>query len=315
VSDGVLAYAFAAGIFAAVNPCGFAMLPAYIAWFVGLHGDPADEGSVDSTLSRALLVGGVVSAGFLAVFGVTGLLLHAGLRVLIDTIPWIALGVGVVMVVLGFAVLRGYQFSLTLGRKAPSRRNLRSMFTFGVSYALASLSCTLPVFLSVVVGSLATTSLIGGVATLGVYGLAMSLSLLGITLAVALARHGTVRRLRQISRYVNPAAGVLLILAGAYITWFWALNLRSGADATGAAGRFVESLSQRAVQFTGDHWPVIAVALTLAVLATVLRLLLREPERGPMSSGDEVRPPDGEDPGRQASHHGQGEPSDRGAGA
>jgi hypothetical protein len=95
---------------------------------------------------------------------------------------------------------------------------------------------------------------------------------------VGLARHGTVRRLRQVSRYANPVAGVLRIIAGAYITWFWALNLRSGAGATGATGRFVETISQRAVQFTGDNWPIIGTVLAAVVVAAVLRLLLRPPE-------------------------------------
>lgn len=274
MNDAPLALAFAAGLVATFNPCGFAMLPAYIGWFVGLDDDGEAEDSVDATLSRALLVGAVVSAGFLTVFGIAGLLLHAGLRVLIDVIPWVALSIGLAMVGLGIATLRGHQVKLSLTREAPGQRSRRSMFSFGISYALASLSCTLPVFLTVVVGSLATTSLLGGIATLAVYGLAMSLTLLGLTLAVALTHRGTVRRLRRLSRYVNTAAGILLVVAGAYITWFWAQNLRSGAGATGGTGRFVETLSQRVVEVAGDNWVIVGAVLGAAVLGVMLRLLL-----------------------------------------
>jgi cytochrome c-type biogenesis protein len=281
VDGAPLALAFTAGLVATFNPCGFAMLPAYIAWFVGTDGDDRGDGSVDAALGRALLVGGVVASGFLTVFGIAALLLHVGLRIVIDVIPWVALGVGVAMIVLGAAVIGGYKIPLALGRTAPSQRDLRSMFAFGISYALASLSCTLPVFLTVVVGSLATTSAIGGITTLAAYGLAMSLSLLGVTVAVSLARHGTVQRFRRMTRHVDVVAGGLLIAAGLYITWYWAITLRSGAGATGATGGFVEALSQRALQVTSDHWTVITGALIAVIAAAALRVLLRPTVRRP----------------------------------
>ena len=36
--DGAFAYAFTAGMVATVNPCGFAMLPAYLSYFLGIEG-------------------------------------------------------------------------------------------------------------------------------------------------------------------------------------------------------------------------------------------------------------------------------------
>ena len=36
MSEQTLVLALAAGMLATVNPCGFAMLPAYLAWFLGL---------------------------------------------------------------------------------------------------------------------------------------------------------------------------------------------------------------------------------------------------------------------------------------
>ena len=35
VIDGLFAYAFTTGMLATVNPCGFAMLPAYLSYFLG----------------------------------------------------------------------------------------------------------------------------------------------------------------------------------------------------------------------------------------------------------------------------------------
>jgi cytochrome c-type biogenesis protein len=89
--DAPLAFAFTAGMVATVNPCGFAMLPAYLSYFIGLEDGGEDaRGSV----ARALVVGVAVSAGFLAVFGVAGLLITAGIRSFIDYLPWVAIVIG-----------------------------------------------------------------------------------------------------------------------------------------------------------------------------------------------------------------------------
>ncbi|MGD9755164.1 MAG: cytochrome c biogenesis protein CcdA, partial [Acidimicrobiia bacterium] len=50
-----LALAFAAGMLATVNPCGFAMLPAYLSYFVGLEDDPSAAGA-DRTVLRSVAV-------------------------------------------------------------------------------------------------------------------------------------------------------------------------------------------------------------------------------------------------------------------
>src|SRR5207237_1188651 len=48
---------------ATVNPCGFAMLPAYLSFFLGLEDERA-------SISRALVVAVAVTAGFAATFAV-----------------------------------------------------------------------------------------------------------------------------------------------------------------------------------------------------------------------------------------------------
>ena len=186
--DAPIGLAFAAGLVATVNPCGFAMLPAYLSYFMGLEGADEDE-KTNAGVGQALKVGAIVSLGFLVVFGTTGLLINAGVRSIIDWIPYVALGVGVLMVFLGIAMFRGYQLSIGFLKVqgGTSSRDNKSVFTFGVSYALASLSCTLPVFLSVVVGSIASANFISGFLTYIAYGLGMSALLMALTLAVAFA--------------------------------------------------------------------------------------------------------------------------------
>ena len=274
--DAPIGLAFAAGLVATINPCGFAMLPAYLSYFMGLEGAEEDHDS-GAGVTQALKVGAVVSLGFLFVFGTTGLLINAGVRSIIDWIPYVALGIGAAMVLLGIAMFGGLQISIGFLKVqgGTSSRDSKSVFTFGVSYALASLSCTLPVFLSVVVGSIASNSFVAGFLTYIAYGLGMSALLMGLTLAVAFAKEGLVRRLRSMLKYVQKVSSAFLVVAGLYIVWFWAGSLSSDAGEQGAAAGIVERWSASLTNWIGDRSGSIGLLLgglvAIAILSSVLK--------------------------------------------
>ncbi|MCP4304503.1 MAG: cytochrome c biogenesis protein CcdA [bacterium] len=263
-----IALAFAAGMVATVNPCGFAMLPAYLSYFMGLDGDAPR--SRPASVASAFRIGSIVSLGFLLVFGVAGILVTAGFRTVIDWIPWLALLIGFAVIGLGVALLRGYDLNVGLFKAKRGRkgRDFRSVFMFGVSYAIASLSCTLPVFLTVVAGQVTQSNLISGLLTFVVYGLGMALVLLALTVALALGKASIVGRFRSAMKHVNTASGVILIIAGVYIVWFWGTSLISGATALDSgAFRFVENLSQSALNLVNDHTGTIAIGMVALVAA------------------------------------------------
>lgn len=243
--DAPIALAFAAGLVATVNPCGFAMLPAYLSYFMGLEEDQASRGRA---MRSALAVGAVVSTGFLVVFGLAGLLITAGFRFVIDAIPWFAVVVGVGIVALGIALLLGREITVGLPKahRAASGRGYRSVFLFGVSYAVASLSCTLPVFLTVVAAQVTRGSFVSGVATFLAYASGMALVLMAITVALAVGKRSLVARLKGAGRSIAKVSGVILVATGSYIVWFWIVSIRSGPQSLADAGpfRFVEGLSQ-----------------------------------------------------------------------
>ncbi len=296
--DAPIGLAFAAGLVATVNPCGFAMLPAYLSYFMGLEGSDEDAES-GASVAQALKVGGIVSLGFLVVFGTTGLLINAGVRSIIDWIPYVALGIGVIMVLLGIAMFRGYQLSIGFLKVqgGTGSRDTKSVFTFGVSYALASLSCTLPVFLSVVVGSIASANFISGFLTYIAYGLGMSVLLVAVTLAVAFAKQGVVSRLRRVLPYVQRVSAGFLIIAGLYITWFWADDLTSDAGDQGAAAGVVDGWSASLTNAIGSNSGTIGLVLGGVILIAIMSSVLKrfEPPAEPSvpspdagSAGDEA---------------------------
>jgi len=237
----LIVYAFTAGMLATVNPCGFAMLPAYISYYLATgdgdlgHSPPANAPSAvrlkaqpetGGTLSRllhALLVGGALTAGFVVLFGLAGTVISLGAYALVRAMPWIGLLIGAGLMLLGGWLLLGHHLAvpglsqLQLGRE----RTLRSIFLFGVAYGLASLSCTLPVFL-VAVGSVFTSQGIGaGLAQFLAYGLGMGVVLMALTLSLALFKGALLGSLKRVVPYVERAGAVLLLGAGAYIVYYW----------------------------------------------------------------------------------------------
>lgn len=286
-----IALAFAAGMVATVNPCGFAMLPAYLSYFMGLETD-APRSRVAAVRS-AFQVGASVSLGFLVVFGIAGLLITAGFRTVIDWIPWLALLIGFGVIALGIALLRGFDLNVSLFKAKRGRkgRDFRSVFMFGVSYAVASLSCTLPVFLTVVASQVTQSNLISGLLTFVVYGMGMALVLLALTVALALGKASIVSRFRSAMKHVNTVSGVILIFAGVYVVWFWGTSLLSGASSLDSgAFRFVENLSQTALNFVSDNTGIVATAMGLLVVGAGVMLLRdrRNPQRANQDDSDKM---------------------------
>jgi cytochrome c-type biogenesis protein len=143
-------YAFAAGMVASVNPCGFFMLPSYISYHLGTEEAGFYEAHAANRLGKALLLGGVATVGFVVVFAVVGVVIATGGYWLVTGFPYAGVAIGVAMVGLGLWLLVTKR---SIGIMAASRlsitpqRNLRNVFLFGIGYAVGSLSCTLPVFL------------------------------------------------------------------------------------------------------------------------------------------------------------------------
>jgi cytochrome c-type biogenesis protein len=266
VIDGAVAVAFAAGLVATINPCGFAMLPAYLAYFLG-----EDDAPVAAGPGRALRTGAIVSLGFLAVFGVAGVVATVALRQVVQAVPWAAIVVGVLLVIYGLLTVLGRapQLRLPGPTRAVEGRSPASLFTFGVAYAIASLSCTLPVFLSVVGGAMARGTVLEGIALFAVYAAGMSLVLLVLAVAVASGRDGIIRWMRRGSSVATKASGALLTIAGAYIVWFWAGNVQDPLAARGPV-QTVEGWSSTLINLVAANTAAVTLTLTaIVVLAAV----------------------------------------------
>jgi cytochrome c biogenesis protein CcdA len=219
-------FAFGAGMVAAANPCGFAMLPVYLGLYVGADKPERSQGFLGS-LGQAFLVAGAMTAGFVLLFGLAGLLFSFGAQSLVGVFPWIGLGVGVALVLVAAWMFAGGTLYTYYGEQVASKlgdhrqTSVKGYFVFGLSYAIASLSCTLPPFLLVVSSSVATGSLLNAVLQFVMYALGMGAVILALTLSVALFKGTMVRWVRRALPYIQPISAALMLLGGAYLVYYW----------------------------------------------------------------------------------------------
>jgi cytochrome c biogenesis protein CcdA len=290
VDQGLVGLAFAAGLVAALNPCGFAMLPAYLLLVV--RGGQADErASPLAAVGRAASATAGMALGFLTVFGVFGALTLSAAATVQRSLPYVTVVIGVVLVALGMWLLSGRELTALTPRPlgprwAPKRQGPRlvGMYGYGVSYAMASLSCTVGPFLAVTAAGFRSGSLVTGVSIYLAYVAGLTLVVGVLAVAAATASSALADRLRRIVPFVNRIGGALLVLVGLYVGYYGVYELRllsPSADPSdkviAAAGRLQGVLAGWVHQH--GVWPWMVALLALVVGATLVSARHRRARR------------------------------------
>ena len=283
MNSDLIALAFGAGRVAAFNPCGFAMLPAYLTLVI-----QRESGGQFAAIVRALAATAAMALGFLAVFGLFGLLTVSIASTVQRYLPYVTTVVGAALIGLGAWLLSGRELTISWNplarntRWAPTSR-LGSMFGYGVGYAIASLSCTAGPFLAVTGSSLRSGSALTGVLVYAAYAAGIALVVGVLAVAVALASSAAVERMRRVLPFVNRISGLVLVVVGAYVAYygFYEVRLFSGGSAQdpviSAAGRLQRVLAGWVYQ--GGPWPWLAALAGLGLLAAGIRVLRRRRQR------------------------------------
>lgn len=222
-------YAFAAGMVSSVNPCGFFMLPSYISYHLGVEEDGFYRLHPFYRVLKALLLGGLATLGFVAVFSFIGAVIAAGGRWLVTFFPYTGVAIGFAMIGLGLWLLITHRTLMIMAAHrvvVSPQRNLWNVFLFGVGYAISSLCCTLPIFLVVVGSSLATRGILISFGQFIGYAMGMGAILVTITIGTALFRGTVASWLRGALPYVHRVSAFLLIGAGVYLIYYWVFYSR-----------------------------------------------------------------------------------------
>jgi len=221
-----LSLAIVAGVLATFNPCGFALLPAYMGMIAA-----ANEGrSKSQALVGGLRFASGMTVGFILLFGTFGLVFAPFASAISRYLPIVTIVVGILIVALGFWLL--------LGRKVGNGAGLikgwspgESWFSqvgYGLTFAIVSLSCTLGPFLAVTGASIRSSDFFGIVFTFVAFALGMGAAVSVIAVATALTGSQVSVWMRSKSEVISRVTGSLVILAGLYVAWFgwfeWRIN-------------------------------------------------------------------------------------------
>lgn len=263
MNDTSVGYAFALGMVALINPCGFPLLPAYLALFVG---DPAPRPV--ARIAAGLRAGVGVTCGFVVVFAAAGLAAGALHAAVLAAAPWLMIGVGVGIVVVGVLAMLGRMPGLHADVGFRRGRGFAAMGGFGAAYAVGSLSCSLPVFVAAVGGAMAGASpLSAGVAVLA-YGLGMGLLATALALVASFAGATAMRGLRRVGAVLPRIAGGVCVVAGGYLVAYWTAQL-GGPDVLGPARSAVDAV-QAALAAAFQNAGGVAGMVLAAVLAAAV---------------------------------------------
>lgn len=285
--------AFGAGLVAALNPCGFAMLPAYLALVV-----QGDDVSRRAAVGRALTATAAMAFGFFVVFAGFGVLTVSVASTVQRYLPYVTVLIGIALVVLGIWLLAGREITVLRGlapgaRWAPTGR-LGSMFAYGISYAIASLSCTVGPFLAVTAAGLRGGSALGGVAVYVAYASGFALVVGVLAVAVALASTAAVDRMRRIVPYVNRISGALLVVVGLYVGYYGLYEIRlftangnPDDPVIAAAGRVQGAIAGWVHEHGAWPWLIALAVLIIAAVAAAWHATGKHRRADRATAGDE----------------------------
>jgi len=270
--EGNFAYSFILGVMAAVNPCGFVLLPTYLVYYLGTELNREDE-TKTTTLRRGLSVGMAVSSGFIGLFLVVGIISRAFTTVISENAKYAALVIGIALVAMGIAMLFGWKPPVAQPNVSVEReRTTWNMFLFGIVYAIASIGCTIGLLISVILGSVNRHGFVSGVISIVLYGLGMGLLVTSLTVALAFARVGLVSTIKKSFKWFDKVSAVFVVLTGLYLSWYW-LGAITDRGTDGVTSR-VERWQTKVVQFLQDAgvYPLLIVfCVVIATAGIVIR--------------------------------------------
>jgi cytochrome c-type biogenesis protein len=270
---------FLRGFVAAVNPCGFVLLPTYLMFFLGSDVSAAvgDLGSRRAGVRRALVVSAALTAGFMTVFVVVGLVTYHFTSWIQRNAKYATIVIAVGLVALGISMLRGYRLPIAAPRldRGGRSRGVGSMFVYGIAYAVASLGCTIGLFLPSLF-SARDDGLVAATAQVAAYGAGMGLLVTALTVSLAVARTGLLGVLRASMQQVEQVAAGFVILSGLYLAYyFWVVDIGGGSDPIVEA---VDRIQRSVIDALQQRWQLTAVVLGALVLAA--GVYSRRPARG-----------------------------------
>ena len=217
-----LYFSFIAGLVAFFAPCSFVLLPGYITYYISQYSKDDKKRSIAINLLQGFIFGLIASLGFFTVFGLAGFGVIAIGQFIKQFIPWIVVITGAILVVVGILMFFGKNFLFFQVPKINivQHNEKLGIYLFGIVYAVGSLGCVFPIFLSIVIQGIASGTFIDGAYTILAYVLAMSLVMTAITALTFATKYIVFKKIEKSMPYIHKLSAIILVIAGIYMIYY-----------------------------------------------------------------------------------------------
>ena len=266
--EGNFAYSFILGVLAAVNPCGFVLLPTYLIFFLGTREEP--NLTTGERLRRALVVSSGISIGFLAIFFVIGVISRLFTQWIELNAKYASLAIGIVLVIGGARMLTGWTPKFAVPQLGGVQtKTFRATVVYGVAYAVASIGCTIGFLTTAVFGSIALHGFVSGVLSILLYGLGMAMLVTALTVSLAFAKTGILTIVKNQLHLIQRLGAIFVTLTGIYLVFYWYAAISETRSASFVTR--IERWQTRVASFLQQQGAFrLAVVLTLVVAMAVV---------------------------------------------
>jgi len=266
--EGNFAYSFILGVLAAVNPCGFVLLPTYLIFFLGTREEPNLK--TGERLRRALVVSSGISIGFLAIFFVIGVISRLFTQWIELNAKYASLAIGIVLVIGGARMLTGWTPKFAVPQLGGVQtKTFRATVVYGVAYAVASIGCTIGFLTTAVFGSIALHGFVSGVLSILLYGLGMAMLVTALTVSLAFAKTGLLTIVKNQLHLIQRLGAIFVTLTGIYLVFYWYAAISETRSASFVTR--IERWQTRVASFLQQQGAFrLAVVLTIVVAMAVV---------------------------------------------
>jgi len=207
-----LSLSFTGGFLATLAPCALPMVPGYVAYYMNLGQGKRSHLAI---LGFAL----ATSVGFTSVYILVGVLPALGVSRLSERLYAVTLFIGAFLVIIGLVMAFSEVFSKVPVFKSEATKTVgyRGLILYGAGYGLASMACSLPVFILLVLQSASSGGPIGILVSFTAYGIGAATMIVPLTFAVAYSNQVLVERFMGLLPHVKKVSALVLIAAGLYM--------------------------------------------------------------------------------------------------
>jgi len=186
------------------------MFPAYLSYLLGN----------ETSLTTALLGSLACMSGLIVFFSLLGAVSFGVGTILLHYLPFFGIIAGAAVIIMGMTLIANIELPVfRIPVKLTDKRNIISLFLFGLAYGLASTSCSAPLLFSILFYATASGGFIEGIVAFMIYAMGIGLPIIITSVLVVKAKHLLLGRIASLTPTLRKISGIVVVFFGIYLIY------------------------------------------------------------------------------------------------